>query len=63
MATERPIFFEWALGTDPLTANTAFGLSPNAFTNSSGGMTVEMQLPDWFGGYAEIFGRGSLLTG
>lgn len=56
-------FFEWALGTDPLTANTAFGLSPNAFTNSSGGMTVEMQLPDWFGGYTEIYGCGSLMTG
>lgn len=54
---------EWILGTDPLVGEPPFVSVPMANTNTNGGMQIMMQLPQWFGNYAEVFARPSLQYG
>ena len=56
-------YAEWVLGTDPLEADEQFFAVPMTSTNSNGGMQVTMQLPDYFGAYAEVYGRTNLVSG
>ncbi len=54
---------EWVLGIDPLEPGQGLSTTPSVGTSTNNGMLVEMHLPDWFGNYAEIFGRESLVEG
>jgi hypothetical protein len=56
-------FAEWVLGTDPLYGEEQFSSSFQSPTNGSDGVQITMQLPDYFGAYAEVFGRTNLVVG
>jgi hypothetical protein len=53
---------EWILGTDPLAAGDHFCASVSSSTNS-GAVGISMSLPDYFGAYAEVFGKSDLVYG
>jgi hypothetical protein len=57
-------FGEWVMGTDPLVEESqTFSGGMQTGTNSGGGMVILMQLPAWFGQYAEVFARNDLCSG
>jgi flavodoxin len=56
-------FAEWVLGTDPLYGEEQFSSSFQSPTNGSDGVQITMQLPDYFGAYAEVYGRTNLVVG
>lgn len=52
---------EWILGLDPLTADEHLSTTAVSSTNSSGSVALAMSLPDYFGNYAEVFGKSDLI--
>lgn len=58
-----PDMSEWILGTDPLASEPHLFAAPAPAPAGDGSVALHMQLPDYFGNYAEVFGRENLCLG
>lgn len=56
----RADYFEWIMGTDPLEGEAQLQTSFPAPQPQSG-MVIEMEMPDWFGRYAEVYCKPNLV--